>query len=339
MLPAFARLVTESRRASEQRTLAELYAEFAADAPNAFEPLEAVLSEARGDSPTNHLNVARRQATAAAALATAGRWNRVWPLLRQSSDLTLRTYLIERLGHGGADPQTLIDRLKSDREPDVSVRRALVLALGEIEEDRLSLVDRKRFSYWLRERVQKDADAGLSSACSWLLQEWGQPGQNRASDPMLVVQPGELEAPDHNGQLRKLKVEHRFALAAREVTVSEFLRFRPQHPFDRRAAQSNDCPVNEVSWFDAAAYCNWLSSEAGLPADQWCYEPNQDGHYGHGMKVKPNALRLSGYRLATTAEWEFACRAGTATFWSMGEGLRRAGRRRRARRRRARRRG
>ena len=28
-----------------------------------------------------------------------------------------------------------------------------------------------------------------------------------------------------------------------------------------------------VSWYGAAAYCNWLSEQEGLPRDQWCYLP------------------------------------------------------------------
>ena len=27
-----------------------------------------------------------------------------------------------------------------------------------------------------------------------------------------------------------------------------------------------------VEWYEAAAYCNWLSKEEGIPEDQWCYE-------------------------------------------------------------------
>jgi hypothetical protein len=61
-----------------------------------------------------------------------------------------------------------------------------------------------------------------------------------------------------------------------------------------------------VTWYDAAAYCNWLSEQEKIPKDQWCYEPNGKREYAEGMKVKANYQALLGYRLPRDAEWEYS---------------------------------
>ncbi len=79
--------------------------------------------------------LAKRQANAAAALLRMNESARVWPLLASSPDPSARTYMIHRFAGMAVAPKSIIDRL--DVEPDVSIRRALILSLGEYLEQRL----------------------------------------------------------------------------------------------------------------------------------------------------------------------------------------------------------
>jgi len=77
--------------------------------------------------------------------------------------------------------------------------------------------------------------------------------------------------------------------------------------------------MNKVSWYDAVAYCNWLSEQEGIPRDQWCYEPNDEGEYSAGMKIAADYLERNGYRLPIKEEWQYACRANSTASFGFGE--------------------
>src|SRR5262249_41017210 len=83
--------------------------------------------------------LAKRQANAAVALLRMTQAEKVWPLLRRSAkpdDPRLRSYLIHCLTPLGADAGAIVKRL--DEESDATIRRALVLSLGEYSENELS---------------------------------------------------------------------------------------------------------------------------------------------------------------------------------------------------------
>jgi formylglycine-generating enzyme required for sulfatase activity len=269
------------------------------------------------------------------------RGEKIWPLLKHSPDPTLRSFLIERLGPGGVDARILWARLEIEK--DTSIRRALLLSLGEYGPDRLLPAERQNLLPGLLDLYRNDPDPGIHGAAKWLLKKWEAAEKIKEIDEAsrvasasrmkrgwsvnsqgqtMVVIPKPREGAiwvGEGGMSHKQPMGHNFDFSSEDVTVEQFQRFRAEYKPDSAFAHTKECTAIKVSWFDAAAYCNWLSQREGIVAAQWCYEPNEDGKYARGMKIKAGYLRLQGYRLPTEAEWEYACRAGSQAGYSFGE--------------------
>jgi len=114
--------------------------------------------------------LAMQQANAAVVLLRINQPAKAWPLLKHSPDPSARSYLIHRLGPLGVDANTIIKRLEV--EPDITIRRALILGLGEFDEKALSLVDRTAWLPKLQEKYRTDPDPGIHAAAEWVLRHW-----------------------------------------------------------------------------------------------------------------------------------------------------------------------
>ena len=156
---------------------------------------------------------------------------------------------------------------------------------------------------------------------------------------MVKVPAGEYSMGSPNEEIRhqvderlhEVSIGHRLAVADSEATYALFQIYTnskdqlpPEHPnsqfMDELSRSPNNLPMNYINWFEVARFCRWLTTRCGMSEEDQCFRrwSTNDDEFRKPPLYWPVDPKRNGFRLLTEAEWEYVCRAGAKTAFSLG---------------------
>ena len=215
-------------------------------------------------------------------------------LLKHRNDNTFPTELIHYIGRFGIDVKSgILDLLEQfDDEPSVQQQMLNTICLYENTEIQLCS---EAISKSLVRLEEKSHDVGVLASIRALRTRTGLASSDSRNAKLGALDGGVELVVNSLGQT--MVCTNELWVAATEVTDGQFSQM-----FDDIVSNNQTAAVN-VSFYEAARFCNWLSEREGIPREQWCYLPNEDEQYGPGMIIRHDFRKRTGYRLPTTDEF------------------------------------